>query len=237
MSLRRISRVSLRTWNALRSRGTIAFGQEGEDLVLRRLFEELRLSKQVGFYVDVGAHHPSRFSNTYFWYLRGWRGINIDATPGCMELFKKRRTRDINLECGVSNDGNSMEFFVFNEPALNSFDAALSREREEDPRYRIVDRIVVPTRKLARILDASLPDDTVIDFLTVDVEGHDLDVLQSNDWDRYRPNVVLAEDSQSATVEASIATDLHAFMHRQGYRLFSKTVRTLYFVRQDLLTQ
>lgn len=56
--------------------------------------------KKIGFYVDVGAHHPMRFSNTYFFYRMGWSGINIDAMPGSMKEFKKYRRRDINLELG-----------------------------------------------------------------------------------------------------------------------------------------
>ncbi|MFA7355121.1 MAG: SAM-dependent methyltransferase, partial [Sulfurimonadaceae bacterium] len=71
-----------------------SYSQEGEDMILRRLFEQ----QPNGFYVDVGAHHPKRFSNTYFFYKKGWRGINIDAMPNSMELFNKIRPRDINIE-------------------------------------------------------------------------------------------------------------------------------------------
>ena len=74
-----------------------SYSQEGEDMILKRFFE----GKQRGFYVDVGSHHPKRFSNTYFFYKTGWRGINIDPMPGSMKLFDKIRTRDINLECGI----------------------------------------------------------------------------------------------------------------------------------------
>src|SRR5215510_10661697 len=61
-----------------------SFSQQGEDLILARLFEGQRR----GFYVDVGAHHPRRFSNTFLLYRRGWRGLNIDAAPGSMRLFR-----------------------------------------------------------------------------------------------------------------------------------------------------
>jgi len=70
-----------------------SYSQEGEDMILRRLFEK----QLTGFYVDVGAHHPKRFSNTYFFYKQGWHGINIDAMPGSMKLFEKIRPRDILL--------------------------------------------------------------------------------------------------------------------------------------------
>jgi len=64
-----------------------SYSQEGEDMILRRIFED----NETGFYVDVGAHHPARFSNTNYFYKRGWRGLNIDAMPGSMSKFKKYR--------------------------------------------------------------------------------------------------------------------------------------------------
>ena len=68
----------------LNSHENIYFSQEGEDVILRRIFED----QKNGFYIDIGAHHPKRFSNTYYFYDRGWEGINIDATPGSMKFFK-----------------------------------------------------------------------------------------------------------------------------------------------------
>ncbi len=79
-----------------------SYSIEGEDRIVRSLFWEKR---DTGFYVDVGAHHPFRFSNTYLFYTQGWRGINIDATPGSMRAFKKHRPRDINLEIGIGGGG------------------------------------------------------------------------------------------------------------------------------------
>ena len=78
-----------------------AYAQEGEDLILYRIFEQT----PPGFYVDIGAHHPCCFSSTYLFYQRGWRGINIDAMPGSMDLFRRIRPRDINLESAISEDG------------------------------------------------------------------------------------------------------------------------------------
>ena len=74
-----------------------SYSQEGEDLIINRLID----SKKNGFYIDIGAHHPFRFSNTYKFYKMGWNGINIDAMPGSMKLFREKRPRDINIECGI----------------------------------------------------------------------------------------------------------------------------------------
>lgn len=109
-------------------------------MVLRRFFEQ----KKKGFYVDIGAHHPKRFSNTYYFYRIGWSGINIDAMPGSMRLFEKWRPRDVNLEVGVSANESVLEYFVFNEPALNGFSRELSLSRDRpDLGYYIKDIIPV----------------------------------------------------------------------------------------------
>ena len=106
------------TWDPWVNR---SWSQEGEDMVLRRAFEK----KKTGFYVDVGAHYPMRFSNTNFFYSRGWSGINIDAMPGSMKKFEKYRRRDINLELGVAQEEGVLDYYVFNEPALNTFSVKL----------------------------------------------------------------------------------------------------------------
>lgn len=79
--------------NYLYGFSTRSYSQEGEDMILRRIFG----SQTSGFYIDVGAHHPKRFSNTYFFYKKGWAGINIDAMPGSMKAFQKVRYRDIEI--------------------------------------------------------------------------------------------------------------------------------------------
>jgi len=68
------------------------YSQDGEDIILKEFFS----GKEKGFYVDIGAHHPLRLSNTYLFYKKGWSGINIDAMPGSMKIFNKKRRRDIN---------------------------------------------------------------------------------------------------------------------------------------------
>ena len=77
------------------------FSSAGEDMILRHLIGS---DKMDGFYVDVGAYQPVLSSNTYFFYLNGWRGINIEARPGSQALFDKVRSRDVNLELGISRE-------------------------------------------------------------------------------------------------------------------------------------
>jgi FkbM family methyltransferase len=200
-----------------------SYSQEGEDLILRRVFEE----RDTGFYVDVGAHHPVRFSNTYWFYGRGWRGINIDATPGSMTLFNKVRPRDINLELAIADGSKNLKLYLFNEPALNTFDASLARQRNQGM-YRITGERMITSTPLADVLRSHMPKELALTFLTIDVEGLDLDVLKSNDWSRFRPEFVLLECLNSSLDELAERPESR-FMKEKGYRPFSKTLNTVIY--------
>lgn len=202
-----------------------SYSQEGEDMILRRLFE----SRPTGFYVDVGAHHPKRFSNTYYFYKAGWHGINIDAMPGSMTAFRKIRPRDINLEVAIASEQGVLDYYVFNETALNSLSRKLAESQLEkrDP-YRIERVVELQTEKLSEVLNAHLPAGQRIDFLSVDAEGFDFDVLRSNDWTRYRPEVVLVEILDSSLADL-LRHEITQFMRQQGYTLYAKCVNTVFF--------
>ena len=201
------------------------YSQAGEDMILWLYYETKNYK---GFYVDVGAHHPFRFSNTAFFYRRGWRGINIEPTPSLFNAFPRWRKRDINLNVGIGN-GEKLTFYVFNEGALNTFDPEIARSRDGsyDGKYRIIDRIEVQTRTLADILDKHLPAGTPIDLLTIDVEGMDFDVLKSNDWTKYKPSFILVE-CESELDDLS-DDEIYQFLHAMGYSIAGWTLYTTLF--------
>ena len=201
-----------------------SYSQEGEDMVLQRIFAQ----KEYGFYIDVGAHHPKRFSNTYLFYKKGWRGINIDALPGSMDLFNKVRPNDINLEVGIGYKEEELNYYMFNESALNSFSKKLSQNRDKaQDSYFIKNVIKVGTKPLSKILDIYLNNND-IDFLNIDAEGSDLDVLKSNDWSKYRPKFVLVEILNSSIY--NLENDpIFQFMKEKNYFIFSKQVNTVFF--------
>lgn len=202
----------------------LAYAQDGEDMILRRLFE----GWTTGFYVDVGAHHPFRFSNTCYFHRRGWRGVNIDPNPDAIKAFVRHRPSDTNLCFGVSEEPGNIAFHFFNEPALNTFDAQLAAERARIPGYRLVETRSVPVRRLDDLLAEFLPRNQKIDFLSVDVEGLDLSVLRSNDWNRFRPHLLLVE-AHERTVDAIQNDPINVFAVAAGYQLIAKTLNTLIF--------
>jgi FkbM family methyltransferase len=215
----------------MESYANVSYSQEGEDLILKRIFEYRRISDG-GFFVDIGAHHPKRFSNTYFFYERNWKGINVDATPGSMDIFNQIRPDDINLEYAVSDKEEELIYYMFNESALNSFDKELSSKRDKLKSYSIIEEKKIDTITLKSILDKYLPVNTEIDFISIDVEGYDFRVINSNDWNIYRPKVVLVE-ILSNDIESTIGSEVYNLMKKQNYRYYAKTVGTHFFIRED----
>jgi FkbM family methyltransferase len=217
------------TWDNFFKR---SWSQEGEDLVLLRLLDRGNLRD--GFYIDVGAHHPRRFSNTYAFYRKGWRGINIDAMPGSMKLFNRQRPRDINLEIPVAVEQTQLTYFQFNEPALNTFSKELATSRDGFRSYRVINTQNIQAYPLKTILNQHIDPGQSIDFMSIDVEGLDLDVLQSNDWSKYRPNIILVELLKSS-LDSIHQDPIYLFLKDRKYHLYSKTMNTVFFVSDEFL--
>lgn len=205
---------------------SISFSQEGEDIILGKLLEGV----ENGFFIDIGAHHPIRFSNTYKFYLKGWRGMNIDAMPNSMGLFNKYRKEDINLEIPIAKEKKTMSFYTYNEPALNTFSEELAKERGEAKKIYQLE-----TNPLSDILDKYLPSNIKkIDFLSIDVEGLDLEVLESNNWDKYKPTIIVIESLTTAKdIKTSLNCEVAQYLNTKNYSLCSKADNTLFFKLND----
>jgi FkbM family methyltransferase len=205
-----------------------SYSQEGEDLVLDRIMR----NDTPGFYLDIGAHHPFRFSNTYLFYRKGWSGICIDPLPSARILFEKWRPRDKFIETGVSETPSSTKYYMFDEPAYNTFDAQLSKERVHQGLARLVETKTIPTDTLRNILDQHLPENNKLVFMSVDVEGYDLQVLKSNDWTKYRPDFIIAECLQTDIV--SVLDDpLVKYLSGIGYTAHSKLHNSVMLINTD----
>jgi len=201
-----------------------SYSQSGEDKVLEAYFR----NQKKGFYIDIGAHHPFRFSNTYLFYKKGWKGINIDATPGSMKLFKKYRPRDINVEIPISNSHKKISYYIFDEPALNGFSSELSKWRADKTKYKILKTIKLAPKKLSEILDKYIDPKTKIDFMSVDVEGYEYEVLTSNNWGKYTPKYILVEmlDTELENVSKN---KVYLYLKSKNYHMIKKIGRNVIF--------
>lgn len=184
--------------NWLINRGTKSYSQEGEDIFLNKIFA----AQSVGFYVDVGAYHPIHYSNTFLFYKRGWRGINIDPTPGSKLLFDRQRPRDLNLEMDIGSATGTRPLCVFKNAVLNTFDVA-TRDSYIAQGWQTTDlprAIECRIERLDAVLSRHMPPDRQIDFMSIDVEGSEIDVIRSNDWARFRPKTLCVEILRPASM-------------------------------------
>lgn len=201
-----------------------SFSQEGEDQILSQFFYGVNK----GFYIDIGAHHPIKYSNTYKFYLNGWRGINIDAMPGSMSEFNKIRPEDINLEMGISNSVVYLEYFMFEHSGLNTFSKDMAFLQIQNG-YKPTQSIEILTNNLEEVLRRYLPVGNIIDFLSLDVEGFELEVLKSNNWTDFRPKIILVESLRMSNKEL-----FDNFFSLNNYGLIAQTVNNLFYA--DLLS-
>ena len=174
-----------------------------------------------GIYVDVGAFHPFRYSNTRWAYEQGWKGINIDASDKSIALFNIFRPNDININCGVSNENGELTYYIF-DGANNTF-------CDEGEGYR--EKKVVPVKTLNSILEEHHIDK--IDFLNIDIEGFDEKVVMSFDWKKYSPKCVLIEILRSGGIENFIInSNIHKKMQEEGYNLVGFYTCTAFYVKK-----
>lgn len=207
--------------------GNVSYSQEGEDIILDRLFGD----KIDGFFIDIGAHHARRFSNTYALYRKGWRGINIDATPGSMRSFEMLRPRDINLELAISDRKEPLSFIMFKEGALNTFDGTLAQSYIDSGWETQGTAEIVP-ETLADVLDKHLPANQKIDLISIDVEGEELQVLRSNNWSKYCPDIIIIEALETPLLRSAENTAV-AFLIERGFQPTAKLFNSIILTRSE----
>jgi FkbM family methyltransferase len=145
-----------------------------------------------------------------------------------MKIFEKWRPRDTNIEKPISSKKQTLTYYAFNEPALNGFSKELSEARDGKNNYKIEFTRDLKTFTLEEILDEYLPSGQIIDFLSIDVEGIDFEVLKSINLKRYRPRVVLIEILGSSLSDMR-QEKICMFLEDQNYFVFAKAVNTVFF--------
>ncbi len=205
---------------------SINHSQFGEEAVLKHIITQAK-----GFYVDVGCWHPKKFSNTWFLYKRGWRGVNIDMGEIKIKTFQWVRPEDHNVVAAVSDGRNTVtvqtdkdfsvgeQIVTPDQPLRNGF--AQTRTME--------------THTLTEILDRSRFSGRTINLLNIDAEGHDIQVLKGLDFVRYAPEMILVE-CYAQSLEELTRSPLNEFLVQKGYSLFNWVGPTLFYKRDKAIT-
>jgi len=171
-----------------------------------------------GFYIDVGAHHPTLESITKVFYDKGWNGINIEPQDIYHLLLCIDRPRDINLKFAIGDKSGDLELFLQDgcTTAISNYANASCA------------RVTVPMRTLTQVLDMYAPTDKDLNFLKVDVEGYELQVLQGLDFDKYRPEILCIESTVPNTRIPAYA-EWDKFLEDKGYIFIEENEYNRYY--------
>lgn len=203
----------------------ITFSQQGEDMainfVLRNHFKINKPS-----YLDIGAHHPYFLSNTAKLYISGGSGINIEPNPELCRLFKKHRSRDINLNVGISDEAGEADYYCMTAPTLNTFSKDIAEDLKKEKNISIAKILKIKTATVSTVLK-EYNDDRMPDFLNIDVEGLDMLILKSIDYIYHRPKVICIEANTLAGIQK---TELLNFMTSKEYIQYAhNNINTIFF--------
>ena len=212
----------------------ISYSQFGEDTLIAEFLSGNPFVNRPKIYVDIGAYHPSRFSNTKLLRFLGWRGINVDPNPDSIKLFQEARPTDINLNIGISSKSGHANLYCFQEGAVNTFDKesaeALIREG-----WAFLGPRKVPLMRINELLDIYLPDDVKkygIGFLDIDCEGLDAQIIENLDIGKYNPLILAIEANGFDSLEPH-ANVICQKVISHGYVLGAYLGPTLLFWKKD----
>lgn len=215
----------------IRKRYNISFSKSGDDIQLKKLINK----NTPGVYVDIGCWDPVKASNTYFFHLRKWKGICVDPNPELKKLYEQYRPSDTFINCGIGKSDNKLTYYMFKESSMNTFSEDFVEKHKKH--LEIAGKKKVPLRTLKDILDDNLKENDRLDFFDIDVEGLDLEVLKTNDWEKYRPKIVLVESDVS--MKEDVVSETTKYLESVDYRLIGKTnfsgdLGNLYFISNKL---
>mgnify|MGYP001177726685 CR=1 FL=1 len=211
------------------------FSFSGVDVLIENIFR----NKKKGFYVDVGCQHPIKNNNTYLLHKKGWSGLNIDLDQDNINLFNLSRSKDTNICIAISSTVSEKNlFFYHNKSPINTIDPKVSKFQKA----KVKEIKKIKTNTLNNILDSLVINENKIDLLSVDVEGHELDVFYGLDFDKYSPDVIVVEfldlslskiEIKSQNISRILDSNLYKFIISKNYTLVNFIYADLVFVKNS----
>jgi FkbM family methyltransferase len=194
-----------------------SYSQFQEDLILDKL---LRYKKR-GFYIDIGAYDPFRFSNTQKFYKKGWSGINIEPNKALWKNFLTYRPRDTNLNVGIASKKGVYVFYLFSPSTISTFSKKQAGIFKKQG-FNLVGTTRVKITTLADII-TKYAKEKEVDFISIDVEGIENEVLRGNNWRIFRPRFICIESVLDHTI--------HKYIESKGYRCIYQTDANSFYER------
>jgi FkbM family methyltransferase len=204
-----------------------SFAQGAEDILIPYIARYHFGLEGPGKYVDVGCNAPVKYSNTFLLYLIGWRGVNIDANAELIAECKRVRRQDVCVRAAVSDSEREVVFHKGKDDAVSTIDETRLVEWKKHFEFSDEDQETLVTRTLTSILDEHWKAGDAIDLLSIDVEGHDFQVLQSLDLSRYRPKIVVIEMHSIENIDEN---EIYQYLISNGYLFKYYAVLNAYFV-------
>jgi FkbM family methyltransferase len=204
----------------------VYYSHGGEDVHILTLLG----NKPNGFYIDIGSNDPIHYSNTFKMYTLGWTGILVDGNSKLIEKARKIRKKDICVHALVSNESREIDFYLSGNDLISSIDPEHAASYTNlDSR---IEKVSMSTMTIDQIIDQYLPAGQTIDLLSIDVEGHDFEVLQSISLAKYRPGLIVIEDLKQ--MKADLSNNFYVlYLKNYQYVLVSTDMQNLYFMPEE----
>lgn len=208
--------------------GHTSYSQCGEDMIIRYIFDALHIPTPT--YLDIGAHHPTYLNNTFVFYQSGAQGVNIEPDPRLLSAFDKLRPRDTNINVGITEKKGVLDFYVMSVPTLNTFSAEDAHAATREGKTKIDEIIKVPVIPINDVLEDHFSG-KALDFVSLDVEGLDLQILRSFNFVRWRPKVLCVETiTYSEQHKGKKIPDIERILLDQNYFVYADTHINTIFV-------
>lgn len=208
-----------------------SYSQTGEDAVVSFLFTDKKMTKVS--YLDIGTNIPDECNNTYLLYKRGNRGVCVEADKTLIPIIQKVRPDDKIINVGVAvSDYDEADFYIFDISAINTFDKDEAESRAAHGTYKIKEVVKVPLININKIIEENFI--TFPDFLSIDIEGLDLDVLKSLDFDHFPIPVICVETcTYSENHVRPKDYSIVEFVTSKGYEVYADTYINTIFVNKN----
>jgi hypothetical protein len=197
------------------------FSQAGEDQLISKYLPEAK-----GNYVDIGAGLPTRGSNTFFLYRRGWRGIVVDPISINIKLSKLFRPKDSRLQLCVGQKNGDVNFFEFIPYGYSTTDKTIAVNLVENNIARLRSCISMPVRPASDFMPKMKPSDPTL--LSIDIEGADYIALSSINWEKSKPRVICVEEWPGS----STISEIGSLLIGHGYKLMEKSELSSIYVHE-----